>query len=219
MVKINRSYPAPESLEKESKKADGSYSEKDVIERLKSDSHNKCYICELKNLQDPQVEHLLPHKKGKYKERKFDWDNLFWSCAHCNGVKNREEYEEKIVDCCKIDPEECICFLLKDNNVMVKAKCESDTVAIKTAQLVKEVFSIDNTGMRVYRSDMRLKELKKEMNVLYDKLEVHKRNPYSTINLRMLKALLKRESAFAGFKRCYIREHLKEFPELCEYIT
>lgn len=33
------------------------------------------------------MEHLLPHKNGKYLDRKFDWNNLFWACGHCNNVK------------------------------------------------------------------------------------------------------------------------------------
>ena len=77
MVKVERSFPAPDSLEEEVKKLTGRYDKPDVIERLKRDFHNKCYICEMKELQDPNVEHLLPHKNGKYPERKFDWENLF----------------------------------------------------------------------------------------------------------------------------------------------
>ncbi len=66
MVKIERSFPAPASLVKEAKKANGRYDKQDVIEQLKKDFHNKCYICEIKELQDPNVEHLLPHKNGIY---------------------------------------------------------------------------------------------------------------------------------------------------------
>ena len=91
MVKVERSFPAPESLAKEAQKKNGSYSEPDVIRRLKKDFHDKCYICEMNHLQDPQVEHLLPHKNGKFPERKYDWNNLFWSCGHCNNVKNQQK--------------------------------------------------------------------------------------------------------------------------------
>ena len=94
MVKVERSFPAPESLAVEAAKANGKYDKPDVIERLKKDFHNKCYICEMKDLQDPNVEHLLPHKNGKYPERKYDWENLFWSCGHCNGVKQNSKYDE-----------------------------------------------------------------------------------------------------------------------------
>ena len=65
---------------------------------------------ELKGLQDPQIEHLLPHKNGKWPDRKFDWENLFWACGHCNRVKNQKKYEEGILNCCQRDPEEAMPF-------------------------------------------------------------------------------------------------------------
>lgn len=219
MVKIERSYPAPKSLVTESEKITGSYSKPDVIERLRKDFHDKCYICELKGLQDPEVEHLLPHKNGRHQARKFDWDNLFWSCGHCNNVKNQAIYEGRILDCCKKDPEESINFELNEDDVCIFAKDSDDREAALTAKLVKEVFNVCNTGMRVYRSDYRLKKLQEEMNVLYTKLEDYRKKPGSKVTQRTLKALLRRETAFAGFKRCYIREHLEEYPELTEYIA
>lgn len=75
MVKVERTFPAPISLEIESKKASGKYDKEDVIKQLREIFHDKCYICEIKDLQDPEVEHLLPHKNGKYPERKYDWNN------------------------------------------------------------------------------------------------------------------------------------------------
>lgn len=219
MVKIERSYPPPASLKEQSEKKNGSYAGPDVVERLRADFHNKCYICELKGLQDPQVEHLLPHKNGKDKQRKFDWENLFWACGHCNGVKNQEKYEKGILDCCKEDPEKVMIFRLKENVVSVCAVSSGDDKAQLTAQLVEEVFQIQNTGMRVYKSEMRLHELQKEMNVLYTKLKAYKERPTSKLIHRTLKALLKKETAFAAFKRCYVREHLAEFPELQIYVT
>lgn len=51
MVKIERSFPAPKSLDIAARKQSGSYSGPDVIEQLRRDFHNKCYICELNDLQ------------------------------------------------------------------------------------------------------------------------------------------------------------------------
>ena len=43
MVKIQRSFPAPASLETEIRNpSGGSYSEADVIQQLKEDFHDKC---------------------------------------------------------------------------------------------------------------------------------------------------------------------------------
>ena len=49
----------------EKTKADGKYDKPDVVERLKKDFNNKCYICEINDLQDPQIEHLKPRSVRK----------------------------------------------------------------------------------------------------------------------------------------------------------
>lgn len=218
MVKVERSFPAPESLAEEAGKADGRYDGKDVIERLRKDFHNKCYICEMKNLQDPNVEHLLPHKNGKYPERKFDWENLFWSCGHCNSIKNNSKYDGKIIDCCKQEPEQYLRFYISNDEVSVEADLDNE-IQEKTALLIMEVFSMKNTGMRTYTSEERLRLLQQEMNVLYHQLEKMRKNPASKVTLRIIRSLLGRESAFAAFKRCYVREHAADYPVLQQYVA
>lgn len=218
MVKVVRSFPASESLAKEAKKASGRYDKPDVIERLKEDFHNKCYICEMKELQDPNVEHLLPHKNGKFPERKFDWENLFWACGHCNGIKNNGKYDAGIIDCCRQDPEEFLDFRLKSDSVVICVVKSDDEIYKRTAQLITETFSQKNTGMRTYTSDERLRLLQKEMNLLYGQLEKLHNNPNSKIIMRTICSLLRRESAFAAFKRCYVRAHAEEYPELQKYL-
>lgn len=216
MIKIERSFPAPESLAIEAQKSSGSYEKEDVVERLIKDFHNKCYICGMDKLQDPQVEHLLPHKNGKYPERKFDWNNLFWSCGHCNGIKNQGKYDVGIIDCCKIDPESVIVFRLQDEMVQVWAKDNNNTQAVLTAELITEVFDKRNTAMRTYKCDLRFQELNQEMNKLYDSIEELQNNPESKFALRKLKALLRKESRFAAFKRNYIRENYQRYPQLLQ---
>lgn len=218
MVKIERSFPAPKSLAIEANKAFGSYEKEDVVERLIKDFHNKCYICEMDKLQDPQVEHLLPHKGNKYPDRKFDWNNLFWSCGHCNGIKNQEKYDTGIVDCCKIDPEKVMFFRLKEEMVQILAKDEKDARAVLTAELIMEVFDKRNTAMRIYKCDMRFRELNQEMNKLYDSIEELQDNPESKFAMKKLKALLRKESRFAAFKRNYIRENKQKYPQFLQYI-
>ena len=219
MVKVKRSFLAPESLAEESEKAAGRYDKEDVIERLKEDFHNKCYICEMKDLQDPNVEYLLPHKNGKYPKRKFDWGNLFWACGHCNGIKNNRKYDEGLIDCCQQDPEVYLTFQVKNDDVFVDAKDPKDDLQNRTALLVTETFSMRNTGMRTYTSAERLRLLQKEMNVLYKQLERVHKNPESKVVIRTIRSLLRRESAFAAFKRCYVREHAAEYPQLQEFVN
>nr|WP_296464979.1 hypothetical protein [uncultured Acetatifactor sp.] len=46
-----------------------------------------------------------------------------------------------------------------------------------------------------------------------------KQKPESKAVMRKLKALLRRESGFAAFKRNYVRENAERFPELLQYIA
>ena len=91
----------------------------DVVEALKRDFHNKCYICELDHLQDQEIEHRIPHHGDK--ELEFRWDNLFWACGHCNSVKNQKKYDSGIVDCCTRDPEQLIYHRCAEGKVGVEA--------------------------------------------------------------------------------------------------
>lgn len=219
MVKIERSYPAPGSLAEGALKHSGRYDRQDVIERLKKDFHDKCYICEMKGLQDPNVEHLLPHKNGKYPERKYDWNNLFWSCGRCNGIKENGRYDEGILDCCKYDPEKILSFELNGDKVYVAVLDTNNDLQKRTAMLVEEAFSLKNTGMRSNTGDVKLKMLQQEMNVLYKQLEKMRACPDSKVVIRTVRSMLRRESAFAAFKRCYVRRHAAEYPQLQQYVA
>ena len=85
MVYFEKSQPAPACLATEKLKKSGDYKCGDVLDRLQADFKNKCYICETKAPTTINVEHFIAHKGDI--NLKFDWDNLFWSCAHCNNTK------------------------------------------------------------------------------------------------------------------------------------
>ncbi|VFN05582.1 MAG: HNH endonuclease, partial [Candidatus Kentron sp. G] len=85
MVYLERSQPAPACLAVEKAKANGDYKCGDVLERLSNDFRDKCYLCEYKGPTTINVEHFVPHEGDK--ALKFDWNNLFLACDHCNKTK------------------------------------------------------------------------------------------------------------------------------------
>jgi hypothetical protein len=219
MVKVERSFPAPASLAIESRKPNGVYNSPDVMQQLNRDFHNKCYICEWKPLPDAVPEHMLPHENGRYQDRKFDWNNLFLCCHHCNNMKNRAVYAEGILDCCRVDPERFLTFRLVSGEVQVGLVDDSripDIVTHNTVCLLNEVYNKRNTGIREIGCDTRVKELTKEMNVLYGTLLKYRQNRNNRLCRRKLQSLLSRSSPFAAFKRNYIRDHSSSYPELVE---
>ena len=213
MVKVERSFPAPASLEIEKLKAKRSHREQDVIKQLKKDFYSKCYICELKNLTDIQVEHLLPHKNGKDKERQFDWENLFLVCPHCNSIKNKKIYETNIINCCNEDPEQVLNFFFEESTANIVSN-DNNTISNTTAKLVTEVFNSKNTGIRTNGSENRTEKLSIEMNVFLGCLSKYNNDKSSKITIRKLKGLLAKESEFAAFKRGYVKSRMNTYSEL-----
>lgn len=90
MVNFTKSEPSTEvlkKLEEEKKKKSGTYKIPEVVEAIKTEFHNKCYICEQKNITNINVEHFKPHRGGSDRELMFDWNNLYYACGHCNNLK------------------------------------------------------------------------------------------------------------------------------------
>lgn len=89
------------------KEGDSGYNKREVNEALIEMFRGKCYICENKDgISSYQIEHLIPHRGNL--ELKYDWNNLFWSCAHCNNIKNAKY--DPILDCTKVDVDKKIAF-------------------------------------------------------------------------------------------------------------
>lgn len=217
MIKIERNPTPPPSLAVEEQKARGVYNKPDVIQRLKEDSHDKCYICELGGLSDPEVEHLKPHHGRTIPERIFDWNNLFYACSHCNNIKKESQYDDKIIDCCKEDPEKMLEQCYEEGHVNVHNIVDEER-AVMTASLIQECFEKRNTGIREAACQHRIERLADEMNVLYKVLEKHKKNPELLRYKRSLRATLSRNSIFAAFKRNYVRKHSSDYPDLEEFL-
>lgn len=98
MIHLTKSQPAPSCLATEKLKKSGTYRCGDVHTRLQNDFHNKCYICEEKDISSINIEHFRPHE-GKNIDLKFDWNNLFFACAHCNNTKLANPKYDLILNC------------------------------------------------------------------------------------------------------------------------
>lgn len=216
MVKIKRTPTAPASLAVEKAKGTANYRSEDVIRQLHQDFHGKCYLCEIDELQSIQVEHLKAHHNGQNRDLMFDWNNLFYSCAHCNNVKNTKQYEDSILDCCQVEPEAYIQQELINSHVRVAALDDSHTARM-TAKLITECFEKTNTGIRTLECKTRVDALQKTMAVLYRNLELYQKEPTAR-TLRVLRGMLNRSYKFAGFTRTYVRQHIDEYPELAPFV-
>lgn len=228
MINIVRSYPAPKSLkiEKEKElnktKKDGNYGSDDVVIQLGEDSKKKCYICE-SNSNTFQIEHFKSHKGDI--NLKFDWENLFLACGHCNNIKNK--FYDDILDCTKKDVESKIRYKMDPfpcSDVYIYAQCD-DYETIKTVELLKKCYngttelkSLDSENMRndILESILSFQELIKSY---YDIKKYGEDEPEDLkIVIRKIKNALDSESKYPSFKRWIIKDNRALKEELGQYI-
>lgn len=215
MFRVEKCKTPPPSLVLEKEKANGSYKEPDVVNQLKRDFFGKCYVCELKDI-DPEVEHLRPHKNGKNIDLKFDWENLFYSCGHCNSVKTRCEFDNTILDCTKEDILHCICYKWSPQGVEITPQ-DDNIRTIQTAKLISDVFNYKNTALRTINCENRYKSLTSEINNFMKLLLAYKAEKSEAVKTQVI-AMLSRESAFSAFKKWLIMNNSKHFSEFAQYI-
>jgi hypothetical protein len=210
MINIVKSMPPPKCLEEEKKKAKGDYKCGDVLERIKNDFKNKCYLCEYKAPPSINVEHFVPHKGDI--GLKFDWSNLFWACAHCNNVKG--DRFNNILNCTNPahDVENCIRYELKHfpkEEVKITA-LKNDELVENTVQLLLEIYN-GTTQLKTIESDNIRKILQKEIltfqTLLWDYIYEDVEDDVKKIYLKKITAHLNKTSAFTAFKRWIIKKN------------
>lgn len=222
MIKIERkntdkAQKAVKSLQIE-KSRNGTYNTPEVNVALREMFHGKCYICENKAATSYQIEHLYPHRGDKM--RKYDWNNLFLSCAHCNNTKLGRY--EPILDCTKDNVEEYIAFR-KTGYFGTEEKLSFEILipgekAENTRRLLWEVY-YGSTPQKKMEAGILRRILRKELAAF--KEFVREYQEAEGEEKEDLKCLLRRQlgdsSPFAAFKRWLIRDNAGMYPELLQY--
>jgi uncharacterized protein (TIGR02646 family) len=224
MIYLEKSQPSPLCLAQEKIKASGSYNCGDVLERLKNDFKNKCYICEVKEPHSINIEHFKPHRGNT--DLKFDWNNLFYCCGHCNNSKLAKVEYDEILNC-----------TIETDNVDTKIKYKinpfpresaiitavEDTPATNnTVQLLNEVYNGKTVLKKIESANIRSKlllEIKKFQELLfqYDD-DGYDQDEIENIKKQIIRHL-KPTSNFTAFKRWIIRENSWLQDEFEDYLS
>jgi hypothetical protein len=208
MVYSEKSQPAPVSLAAEKVKANGKYNEKDVLNQLVSDFKNKCYICEY---QQPSinVEHFVPHKGNV--DLKFDWNNLFLACGHCNNTKldkydnilnctnKSDDVENKLRYSIKPFPKEKVQIEVLDNSQKT----------LNTKDLLLDIYNGTTFPKQIEAETLTnnlLDEIFDFQKNLFDYFKTHSQEDKNYFLIK-IKTHLNRTSNFTAFKRWIIKDN------------
>lgn len=215
MIKNKRTKTPPPSLARR-----GAEWEDDLYDKLEHDFFDKCYICGKPIETDGEVEHLLPVLGNKHPERKYDWDNLFWSCRHCNGIKSNRV---RIMDCCKKDPEKLIRQKgsgkdRKNFTVKVTAIDPQNDEAKATAKLISDCYTSERPARRRRNCEKKRISLKDKIDtidgVLLEYIDMRIANKDVSAQLEILRGMVQLDQPYAGFVRTEVRDCLDCCPEL-----
>jgi hypothetical protein len=174
-----------------------------VFDTIVQDCHGKCYLCEDKPTTI-NVEHIVPHRSAP--SLKFDWDNLFIACGHCNNLK-RDKYVN-IINPLKVDPEEHIALSLEitDNLVeqIIVEPLSQDTEVKLTVEFLCHVYNGGSTDIKGVECANLRNRISKELSLFYRYVDGYKNEP--ELHEIVLAEEIGRSSEFAAFKRKIIRD-------------
>ena len=202
------------------KARNGSYNITEVNEALREMFHGKCYICENKQITSYQIEHLVPHRGNI--DLKYDWNNLFLACAHCNNIKL--DKFDPIIDCTKENVEELIAFRKRGyfgiDEELVFDVLDHRPEIKNTVKLLHEVY-YGSTPQKKMEATIIRRLLRIELSNFKEYVrEYTEAEDEEKEDLKyLLQQQLRDDSPFAAFKRWLIRDNSDTYPELLSYIS
>ncbi|MEM9885194.1 MAG: HNH endonuclease [Bacteroidota bacterium] len=220
MVNFVKSQPPPASLAIEKQKPSGRYNLEDVLIKLREDFFNKCYLCEEKFITSINVEHFIPHL-GRNLDLKFDWNNLFWACSHCNLTKNT--YDQEMLNC--TNPEHDVLYWISyrlgafpKEELMLEIEFESDeetdfdiSIVENTVELLKRCYNGTTLHKKMEASNLRQKVLleiqafeEKLIDYLFGGYDEEEEKEYLK---RKIKEHLSVKSSFTAFKKWIVLDN------------
>lgn len=190
-------------------KSESDYRKESVFQILAEDCYGKCYICEDKPTTI-NVEHIVPHRSDP--ALKFDWNNLFIACGHCNNTK-LTKYDD-IINPTKCDPEEHIALSVKiTDNLVEQVEVEplkTDSSTSLTTELLRLVYNDGSTPQKKLEcSNLRNEHLMPNIRIFLQYITNYREEPEIGYDKIIVKEI-SRSSAFAAFKRKIV----KDDPEL-----
>lgn len=220
MVKIHRDLKSSKAQKaisdlKKAKVKDSGYNLPSVNEALEECFHGKCYICENDQPTSINIEHRVSYVGDL--DLKYDYNNLFLSCAHCNNIK-LNQYND-ILDCTVDDVDELIAFR-KEGYFGVPEKyyakaLSDDPKVLCTEKLLNAVYS-GTTTQKTMEAKIIIKHLRDELREFKEAVRLFKESSgyrKKVMRIRIFMELCA-DSPFAAFKRWLIKDNAEFYPEL-----
>lgn len=188
-----------------------------VVQQLKKDFFSKCYLCEQTDFGNVNVEHFVPHL-NQSEELRIDWENLYYACSHCNGIKGHRHNE--LLNCCDQSHSVDTSISLEaptvpNGQIVLKNTLENNSVLFeltnKTIELLDQCYNNVNSGVQQV-SHQYLKEKILEEHAYLQNLRFQLKNGLNRLLQRekdelieRINNMLKPNYPFSAFWITYVR--------------
>lgn len=223
MIHNPKTKPAPACLAIEQAKANGNYNCNGVLEQNKIDFRNKCYLCEDKEPHSINTEHFLPHKGNS--ALKFDWNNLFYCCSHCNNTKLAKAQFDNILNCTVAgdNVETDIKYHIKPfpKEEAVITPNVNDVRVSNTINLLLEIYNGTTPLKKIESANLRnklLREIRDFQNLLFEYYDDGYTNEERAVIKNKIDRHLRPTSNFTAFKKWVIRDNNILSADFAEYL-
>ena len=162
-----------------------------------------------------QIEHLIPHRGDV--ELKYDWNNLFWSCAHCNNDKY-----DPILDCSQVDVDHKIAFRKRGyfgiDEELEFVALENSIEIENTIQLLHDVYYGSTPQKRLEATNIR-RSLRQNLSKFKELIrEYEEAQEYEKDDLKYaIRKEIEASAAFAAFKRWLLWDNRERYQELIQF--
>lgn len=193
------------------------YKDPIVVQQLKKDFFSKCYLCEQTDFGNVNVEHFVPHL-NQSEELRIDWENLYYACSHCNGIKGHRHNE--LLNCCDQSHSVDTSISLEaptvpNGQIVLKNTLENNSVLFeltnKTIELLDQCYNNVNSGVQQV-SHQYLKEKILEEHAYLQNLRFQLKNGLNRLLQRekdelieRINNMLKPNYPFSAFWITYVR--------------
>ncbi|HIF9530258.1 TPA: HNH endonuclease [Photobacterium damselae] len=220
MFNVIRPIDAPACLSNGS-----TYNQPAVVSALKLVFHDKCYLCERNEIHDVEIEHFVPQAAGG---GRMDWNNLFYSCSRCNGIKSNGY--TALLDCTNpaINVSREIrlkAFPTPNSEILVEASSDNPSnETSNTIELLNECYNNSSTALRGVSRETLTEQLFDHMYTFISARRLLKNPSTGRRNkedaLETIEAMLNSRHPFCAFWRWqylddkFLTEHYPQLGEL-----
>lgn len=193
------------------------YKDPIVVQQLKKDFFSKCYLCEQTDFGNVNVEHFVPHL-NQSEELRIDWENLYYACSHCNGIKGHRHNE--LLNCCDQSHNVDIAISLEaptvpNGQIVLKNTLENNSALFeltnRTIELLDQCYNNANSGIQQI-SHQHLKEKILEEHAYLQNLRFQLKNGLNRMLqkekdelIERINNMLKPSYPFSAFWKTYVK--------------